>query len=97
MVLKEKMLERVFANASSARKTAITTRVLQLILELCAKGIHVTKRDLFYTDVKLFRQHLAHDELYRTLLAGNTTMRALIGSIMSVVKPCRDEAVARTG
>ena len=31
-------------------------RVLQLVLELCSKRIHVTKRDLFYTDVKLFKQ-----------------------------------------
>ena len=56
LVLKDKMLTRVFANASSARKTAITTRIFQLVLELCGKGIHVTKRDLFYTDVKLFKQ-----------------------------------------
>ncbi|EOD14427.1 type II DNA topoisomerase VI subunit A 2 [Emiliania huxleyi CCMP1516] len=57
VVLKEKMLERVFSNASSARKTAtpaaggwaITTRLMQIVLELCSKGIHVTKRDLFYT------------------------------------------------
>ena len=53
LVLKDKMLTRVFANASSARKTAITTRIFQLVLELCGKGIHVTKRDLFYTDVKV--------------------------------------------
>ena len=26
----------------------------QLVHELCTKRIHVTKRDLFYTDVKLF-------------------------------------------
>lgn len=32
----------------------ITTRILQLVHELCSKRIHVTKRDLFYTDVKLF-------------------------------------------
>jgi DNA topoisomerase VI subunit A len=29
------------------------TRILQLVHEICTKGIHVTKRDLFYTDVKL--------------------------------------------
>lgn len=32
----------------------ITTRILGLVHELCIKRIHVTKRDLFYTDVKLF-------------------------------------------
>ena len=37
-----------------AAQAAITTRILGLVHELCAKRIHVTKRDLFYTDVKLF-------------------------------------------
>jgi len=63
LVLKDKTLERIFANASSARKTAITTRVLQLVLELCNRGIHVTKRDLFYTDVKLFKQQTESDDV----------------------------------
>jgi hypothetical protein len=36
------------------RKAVITTRILGLVHQLCAKRIHVTKRDLFYTDVKLF-------------------------------------------
>ena len=63
LVLRDKTIERIFANASSARKTAITTRVLQIILELCSKGIHVTKRDLFYTDVKLFKQQTESDDV----------------------------------
>ena len=37
-----------------SRKAAITTRVLQLIHAVLLKRIHITKRDLFYTDVKLF-------------------------------------------
>lgn len=37
------------------------TRMLQLVHELCLKGIHVTKRDLFYTDVKLFEKQLFSD------------------------------------
>ena len=43
-------------------KTTIMTRILQLVHEICTKGIHVTKRDLFYTDVKLFeaRAHGSH-------------------------------------
>jgi DNA topoisomerase VI subunit A len=41
------------------RKTAITTRILSLVHELCLKQIHVTKRDLFYTDVKLFEVRMA--------------------------------------
>ena len=37
-----------------SRKAAITTRVLQLLHAVLLKRIHITKRDLFYTDVKLF-------------------------------------------
>lgn len=37
-----------------SRKSAITLRVLQLLHAVLMKRIHITKRDLFYTDVKLF-------------------------------------------
>lgn len=42
------------SNLQTVKKTTITTRIMQLVHELNIKGIHVTKRDLFYTDVKLF-------------------------------------------
>ena len=55
IVLKDSKSQRPFASTSTcSRKAVITTRILQLIHELCLKRIHVTKRDLFYTDVKLF-------------------------------------------
>jgi hypothetical protein len=54
-VLGKKISKRSFVNISHVRKTAITTRVMQLVHEVLSKGIHITKRDLFYTDVKLFK------------------------------------------
>ena len=54
IVLKDRVVTREFASVKNSRKAAITTRILQLVYELCMKEIHVTKRDLFYTDVKLF-------------------------------------------
>ncbi|RMZ54489.1 hypothetical protein APUTEX25_002065 [Auxenochlorella protothecoides] len=54
IVLKSSTSQRAFASTATCRKAAITTRILQLVHELCTKRIHVTKRDLFYTDVKLF-------------------------------------------
>lgn len=54
IVLKSSSSQREFASTSTCRKAVITTRILQLVHELCTKRIHVTKRDLFYTDVKLF-------------------------------------------
>lgn len=54
IVLKASASQRAFASTATCRKSVITTRILQLVHELCTKRIHVTKRDLFYTDVKLF-------------------------------------------
>lgn len=55
IVLGDKVSKRQFLNTAHVRKTAITTRVLQLVHEVLSKQIHITKRDLFYTDVKLFK------------------------------------------
>ena len=64
IVLRDKTTIRPFANSGAVRKVAITTRIMGLIWELCRKGIHTTKRDLFYTDVKLFKtQHDSDDVL----------------------------------
>ena len=54
IVLGSKRGTRSFLSVKEARKTAITTRVLQLLHSVLRKRIHITKRDLFYTDVKLF-------------------------------------------
>jgi meiotic recombination protein SPO11 len=55
IVLKNKLSVRPFIGTSTVRKTAIMTRVMQLVHEVLHKNIHTTKRDLFYTDVKLFK------------------------------------------
>lgn len=61
IVLKDKTALRPYANISTVRKSTITTRILQLVHQLCMKSIHVTKRDLFYTDVKLFQDQTQSD------------------------------------
>ncbi|KAK9798157.1 hypothetical protein WJX73_001152 [Symbiochloris irregularis] len=61
IVLKNSTSQRHFSNSATCRKAVITARVLGLIHELCIKRIHVTKRDLFYTDVKLFEDQTNSD------------------------------------
>jgi meiotic recombination protein SPO11 len=61
IVLRSAVSRRPFASTSTCRKAAVTTRILGLVHELCAKRIHVTKRDLFYTDVKLFEDQSQSD------------------------------------
>ena len=54
IVLGSKRTGRSFINVRESRKSAITLRVMQLLHAVLVKRIHITKRDLFYTDVKLF-------------------------------------------
>lgn len=54
IVLGGKRSARSFMNVKESRKSAITLRVMQLLHAVLDKRIHITKRDLFYTDVKLF-------------------------------------------
>jgi meiotic recombination protein SPO11 len=54
IVLGDKRTGRSFTNVRESRKSAITLRVMQLLHAVLVKRIHITKRDLFYTDVKLF-------------------------------------------
>jgi meiotic recombination protein SPO11 len=61
IVLQSKTTDRSFTAVASVRKAAIMARVLQLVYDVLRKGIHVTKRDLFYTDVKLFRDQAESD------------------------------------
>ena len=61
IVLKNKSTSAAFTNMSSVRKVTILTRVMQLVHGVLSKGIHVTKRDLFYTDVKLFKDQKYSD------------------------------------
>ncbi|XP_077214116.1 spo11/DNA topoisomerase VI, subunit A protein [Tasmannia lanceolata] len=63
IVLKDKTSLRSFSNLSTVRKTTITTKILTLVHQLCLKNIHVTKRDLFYTDVKLFQDQSQSDSV----------------------------------
>ncbi len=60
-VLGDKVSKRLFLSTNHVRKTAITTRVMELVHEVLEKGIHITKRDLFYTDVKLFKDQSESD------------------------------------
>ena len=59
----ETMMNRNFAHVSESQKTAIMTRVLDLVYHVLKQGIHVTKRDLFYSDVNLFKSQRQSDSM----------------------------------
>lgn len=91
IVLKDKVSQRHFANTSTVRKTAITTRILAIVWELCRKRIHITKRDMFYTDVKLFKSQMESDEVLNDvacILGCTRTSLSVVGSEKGAVIGC---------
>ncbi|KAL6225302.1 hypothetical protein ACLB2K_004152 [Fragaria x ananassa] len=91
IVLKDKSSLRPYANVSTVRKATITARILQLIHELTIKDIHVTKRDLFYTDVKLFQDQSQSD----TILDDVSCMIGCTRSSLNVVAAEKGVVVGR--
>ncbi|XP_042512455.1 DNA topoisomerase 6 subunit A [Macadamia integrifolia] len=91
IVLKDKTSIRPYANVSTVRKTTITARILQLVHQLCLKNIHVTKRDLFYTDVKLFQDQSQSD----TVLDDVSCMLGCTRSSLNVVAAEKGIVVGR--
>ncbi|MEM2636936.1 MAG: hypothetical protein QXL15_01150 [Candidatus Korarchaeota archaeon] len=61
VLLGENVTKRYLFSLSTARKTAITARILEIIYQLLTLGIHSTKRDIFYTDVNLFQDQSESD------------------------------------
>jgi len=91
IVLKDKSNPRAFGSSATVRKTAITTKVLQLIHELLQKRIHTSKRDIFYTDVKLFRDQRDSD----AVLDDCATMLGCTRSSLNVVASEKGIVVGR--
>ena len=91
IVLTDKVSQRVFASVISGRKTALTTRIIQLIHEIVTKHIHVTKRDLFYSDVKLFKKQSESDEIIEdvaVMLGCTRTSLNVVASEKGIVIGC---------
>ncbi|CAM9829307.1 unnamed protein product, partial [Heterosigma akashiwo] len=91
IVLSDKVSQRSFINTSHVRKTAITTRVMQLVHQVVSKGIHITKRDMFYTDVKLFKEQTESDNV----LDDVATMVGCTRSCLNVVASDKGLVVGR--
>ncbi|KDD73630.1 hypothetical protein H632_c1983p0, partial [Helicosporidium sp. ATCC 50920] len=89
IVLRDSVSQRPFANTAKCRKSVITTRILQLVQELCIKRIHVTKRDLFYTDVKLFEvTDIASDAKFVLLVEKDAAFMRLAEDRFYNTYPC---------
>lgn len=56
---------------------------MQLVHQLCVKGIHATKRDVFYTDVKLFKAQTESDDVLNDVACMIGTTRNSLNVVAS--------------
>jgi len=62
LLLGKQIMEKQFHSLTSVADMTRLMRVLEIVDELLVKDIHATKREIFYTDVKLFRDQKNSDK-----------------------------------
>ncbi len=62
LLLGEQIMEKQFHSLTSVADFTRLLRVLEIASELLRKNIHATKREIFYTDVKLFGDQKSSDK-----------------------------------
>jgi meiotic recombination protein SPO11 len=62
LLLGEQIMEKQFHSLSSVADITRLMRVLEVINELLKKDMHATKREIFYSDVKLFKDQKNSDK-----------------------------------
>jgi len=62
LLLGKQIIEKQFHSLTSVADITRLMRVLEIINELLVKDIHATKREVFYTDVKLFKEQKTSDK-----------------------------------
>ncbi|MHA1628134.1 MAG: hypothetical protein ACTSW6_03595, partial [Candidatus Baldrarchaeia archaeon] len=75
LLLGQKRIRRVFHNLASVADATRTIRILEIIHELIEEGIHATKREIFYNDVKLFKEQRFSDNVIEDIAAMLGTTR----------------------
>jgi meiotic recombination protein SPO11 len=91
MLLGSNRVERTFRNLSSVESVAQMAGVMRITNEILRKDIHVTKRDLFYTDVALFETQRTSDSLIEDLGA----MLQVTRNSLNIVASAKGKVIGR--
>ena len=75
LLLGEQIVEKQFHSLASVADLTRLMRVLEIVNELLIKDIHATKREIFYTDVKLFTEQKNSDKSIEDVAAMLYTTR----------------------
>ncbi len=91
LLLGEKTNKKTFHSLTSVEDMTRLIRVMEIVHELLQKKIHATKREIFYNDVKLFKEQSNSDNCIEDL----STMLHTIRNSTNVVASARGSAIGR--
>ncbi len=91
LMLGRKTSTRTFHNLSSVVDATRTARVLDIVHELIENNLHATKREVFYSDVNLFKEQKNSDKIIEDVAVMLKTTR----DSTHVVASARGSAIGR--
>jgi meiotic recombination protein SPO11 len=91
VLLGRNRVERNFRHLTSVVSTAQMSRLMSLVYEQLERGIHSTKRDVFYQDVNLFKDQRVSDGLIEDLGA----MIGVTRNSLNVVAKAKGQVIGR--
>ncbi|MFX1514230.1 MAG: hypothetical protein ACFFCQ_16775 [Promethearchaeota archaeon] len=91
VLLGRNQVERNFRHLTSVVSTTQMSRLMSLIYEQLERGIHSTKRDVFYQDVNLFKDQRVSDGLIEDLGA----MLGVTRNSLNVVAKAKGQIIGR--
>lgn len=91
VLLGNHLLERRFRHSSSVRSVKQLVGLMRYLNDVLRRNIHVTKRDLFYQDVNLFRDQRVSDNLIEDVAA----MLRVTRSSLHVIASAKGKVIGR--
>ncbi|MFX0098533.1 MAG: hypothetical protein ACFFCS_03060 [Candidatus Hodarchaeota archaeon] len=87
----DKFSHKIFHSLASVEDLTRLIRVMEVVHELLGKGKHSTKRELFYTDVNLFKQQTNSDNCIEDL----STLLHTVRNSTNIIASPEGQAVGR--
>ncbi len=91
VLLGNQLLERKFRHSSSVRSVNQLVGLMRYLNDVLRRNIHVTKRDLFYQDVNLFKDQRVSDNLIEDVAA----MLRVTRSSLHVIASAKGKVIGR--
>ncbi len=97
LLLGMKTVSRPYHSLASVVDATRTARIMEIIYQLLRSNLHATKREVFYSDVNLFRDQKYSDKILEDVSSMLNTTRDSVHVVASARGSCMGRVVIRDG